>query len=366
MQTSWSPQQSEALAAVKRWLDDPHAPQIFRLFGYAGSGKTTIAREIPNLCRGRVLYATFTGKAALVLQRKGCLGASTIHSLIYQPTEDHRGRTVFHLNMASQLAGAGCLVLDECSMVDAKMADDLASFGVRMLVLGDPEQLPPVKGAGALTDHKPDFFLSEIHRQAANNPIIRMSMDIREGRGIAFGTYGESRVCRMRDLQPDDIVAADQRVVGKNQTRRNWNRTIRELRGLKDHSQPVAGDRLICLRNNRENGLLNGGLWDTVSVGNGGFGVIPLTIREEGEGRVLRTYAWPHPFKGEEIVMPWGRRAEADEFDFGYTITAHKAQGSQWSHVVVRDESGVFREDSRRWLYTAVTRAAERVTVIRE
>ena len=66
-------------------------------------------------------------------------------------------------------------------MVDEELGRDLLSFGKPVLVLGDPAQLPPVKGGGFFTEAEPDIMLTEVHRQAADNPIIRMSMVVREG-----------------------------------------------------------------------------------------------------------------------------------------------------------------------------------------
>ena len=82
--TNWSPQQDSAIKSAAEWIKKPGKQQIYRIFGYAGTGKTTLAKELARMVKGKVLYATFTGKAALVLRNKGCDGASTIHSLIYK------------------------------------------------------------------------------------------------------------------------------------------------------------------------------------------------------------------------------------------------------------------------------------------
>ena len=67
-------------------------------------------------------------------------------------------------------------------MVDEDLGQDLLSFGTPVLVLGDPAQLPPVKGGGFFTEAEPDIMLTEVHRQAADNPIVRMSMIDPRGR----------------------------------------------------------------------------------------------------------------------------------------------------------------------------------------
>ena len=96
----------------------------------------------------------------------------------------------FSLNRQSPIAKAKLVIIDECSMVDEELGRDLMSFGTPILVLGDPGQLPPISGGGFFTEHEPDFLLTEIHRQARDNPIIRMALDVREGRELMYGDYG--------------------------------------------------------------------------------------------------------------------------------------------------------------------------------
>ncbi len=255
----WSAEQAAALERVGRWLKHGDEP-VFRLFGYAGVGKTTLARHVAEHAPAKAAFAAFTGKAALVLRSKGCAGATTIHSLIYNASEDNDGRPSFTLNKDGPASRAGLIVIDECSMVDEALGRDLLSFGKPILVLGDPAQLPPVKGAGFFTDSPPDVMLTEIHRQAADNPIIRLSQAIREGGEIAYGDYGETRVMRRDEINAETVMAADQVLVGLNKTRRAYNLRIRELSGRAGLT-PTAEDKLVCLRNDHAKGLLNGGLW---------------------------------------------------------------------------------------------------------
>ena len=96
---------------MQKWLAEKRGPQVFRLFGYAGSGKTTLAKNLAQDVRGPVLYGAFTGKASLVLRKKGCDGASTIHSMIYKPVEDPKtGHTEFTLNQDSDVAISSLVV----------------------------------------------------------------------------------------------------------------------------------------------------------------------------------------------------------------------------------------------------------------
>jgi exodeoxyribonuclease-5 len=368
----WSPQQDAAIRDVKTWLADKHGKQVFRLFGYAGTGKTTLARELAATVKGTVLYATFTGKAALVLRKKGCDDASTIHSLIYQvDTNSRTGEAKFKLNKESALAGAALLVIDEVSMVGEELANDLLSFGTRVLVLGDPAQLPPVKDEGFFINAAADVMLTEVHRQAADNPIIRMSMDIREGRRLVPGAYGESLVLRNGSVDRDEMSAhvlrADQLICGLNRSRTTFNRRIRALKDLAGADQPwhpAMGDRLICLRNNRTKHLFNGGLWNASTVKNLGGALSIEVLSQDEERDPLTVEVFEQFFCGTEQELDWRERRKREEFTFGWAITCHKSQGSQWDGVIVFDESGAFRDARANWLYTAVTRAAERVTVV--
>ncbi len=360
----FSAQQDDALRRVAAWLQ-AGTPQVFRLFGYAGTGKTTLARHIAEHVEGEVAFGAFTGKAAAVLRAKGCRDASTIHSMIYRTRESDEGGPLFALNRSGPAAKADLIIIDECSMVDEELGRDLLSFGKQVLVLGDPAQLPPVKGGGFFTEAEPDVMLTQVHRQAADNPIIRLSMAVREGYGFDRGTYGESRVIGRRDIDPATVMAADQVLVGLNRTRRLYNARIRELHGFRD-PLPAAGEKLVCLRNDKSKGLLNGGIW-TVQAPRppqGGFVRLDIVPEDEPRRRPVEVHVLPEFFEGREDEIPPMLRRESDEFTYGYALTVHKAQGSQWDDVVLFDESFAFREHRARWLYTGITRAAKRITIV--
>ncbi|MEM8936063.1 MAG: AAA family ATPase, partial [Pseudomonadota bacterium] len=338
--------------------------QVFRLFGYAGAGKTTLARHIADDADGDVSFAAFTGKAAYVMRQKGCVDATTIHALIYRPSAaDDDGAPSFTIRRDAPASKADLIIVDECSMVDEDLGRDLLSFGKPVLVLGDPAQLPPVKGGGFFTDAEPDVMLTEIHRQAADNPIIRLSMAIRENEPFSEIT-DQCRVISKEDLSTEDTLAADQVLVGSNKTRKRYNERLRALHGFADVT-PEAGERLVCLRNNKKKGLLNGGVWTVASRRSPRKDRVRLSVTPEEGGRAI-TVSTPRAFftDGPETV-PFQNRRGADEFDYGYALTVHKAQGSQWDSLVLFDESYMFREHRLRWLYTGVTRAAEKLVVVR-
>ncbi|MHA1158473.1 MAG: ATP-dependent DNA helicase [Alphaproteobacteria bacterium] len=380
----WSPQQEAALGTVRAWLAAGEAP-VFRLFGYAGTGKTTLARHIADtaddagtgkttLARhiadtadGEVVFAAYTGKAAHVMRARGCRGAGTIHSLIYRTRgEDENGPT-FVLNDDSAAGRAALVIIDECSMIDEEIGRDLLSFATPVLVLGDPAQLPPIAGGGFFTDAEPDVMLTEVHRQAAGNPIIRMSMTVREGGQLDYGAYGESRVIERGDLDAEAALSSDILLVGRNVTRQGYNTRIRALLGH-EAPVPIADDALVCLRNNRRRGLLNGSLWTVAEALRRRKGLLRYVIApQDGDGGRRQPLVSIHPsyFDGDAEALTPSIRRRSDAFDFGYALTVHKAQGSQWDDVMLFDESYAFREHRNRWLYTGITRAAERLTIVR-
>ncbi|WP_136656369.1 ATP-dependent RecD-like DNA helicase [Nitratireductor sp. XY-223] len=373
----FSRQQDEALQAVARWLGEGQSP-LFRLFGYAGTGKTTLARHFAEQVDGDVQFAAFTGKAAQVLRSKGASNAKTIHSLIYRPRgeetveDEETGKTsvapMFSLNRQSPIAKASLVIVDECSMVDEELGRDLMSFGTPILVLGDPGQLPPVSGGGFFTEHEPDYLLTDIHRQARDNPIIDLAMRVREGIDIGYGDWGTARVITKSDVTTELVLDADQVLLGINRTRRRYNQRLRELKGF-DAKYPQAGDKLVCLRNDPAKGLLNGSLWqvmtssrETVKPG------INLIVKPEDDDMnrgAAKIKLLKQAFEDPDAEVPWQTRRRYDDFDYGYALTVHKAQGSQWDRIVLFDESYAFRDSRERWLYTAITRAAEELTIVR-
>lgn len=406
----WAPQQEAALKAVGAWLRDRSASQVFKLFGYAGTGKTTMARHIADTAGREVLFGAYTGKAAHVLRSKGCANASTIHQMIYlakdksklklielersldearymaklegdttnrelvnlekevREERERLSQPAFTLNMQSEVQYAGLVIIDECSMVDGRMGDDLLSFGTKVLVLGDPAQLPPVGGGGFFTNGEPDVMLTDIHRQAKDNPIIAMATKVRKQERLKLGDYGESCVIEKAKLDPTIPLGADQLLVGRNKTRHGANRRLRELHGFVDSALPVAGDKVVCLRNNHDLGLLNGSLWcvddslHTPEMEDRLY--LTISPLDDGMDYSFPVETWTAPFAGQEFTIPWWERKEAEEFDYGYALTVHKAQGSQWANVVLFDESFVFRADRWKWLYTGITRAADTITVV--
>lgn len=399
MAHDWSPQQVVALDRVGRWLREKNKP-FFTLAGYAGTGKTTLAKHLTASVDGMVYYACYTGKGAHVLRRTGIPNVSTIHKLIYKPKDksqehlrkliaerlelqkhdplptvllakveaqikieqDNLARPMFALNDESPLTGAALLVVDEYSMVDWQMREDLLSFGCPILLLGDPGQLPPVRGNPGFPG-QPDVLLTEIHRQAENNPIIWLSREVREGRSLKPGAYDDTLIVRYGDVPKDEIakyvLGCDQLLVGRNATRASSNARARELLGHRN-VLPEQGDKLVCLRNNHDVGLLNGQMWTarTDAVFDGQYVILDLLGEEEGQR--IECIAHADYFHGN-TPEPWTRK-DAEEFDYGNALTVHKSQGSQWDTTTLFDEW--YSQHRKEWLYTGLTRAAVKTTIV--
>jgi exodeoxyribonuclease-5 len=204
-----------------------------------------------------------------------------------------------------------------------------------------------------------------VHRQAAGNPIVRLSMQIRAGEKLALGDHGAMRVVSRNSIDAELVKGADQVLVGLNKTRRAYNKRLRELLGHKE-TMPEVGEKLVCLRNDKTKGLLNGAIFKVVKAsGMRQRRFRMLLAPEDSPGaKGVRVGVLPAFFEGTEESIAFAQRRESDEFDFGYALTVHKAQGSQWDHVVLFDESWAFRENRERWLYTGVTRAAKSLTVV--
>ena len=422
--------QAAAIAEVRDWFENrTKDQQVFRLFGYAGSGKSTVLKfALDDLglsphrsakdgsCVPGVVTATFTGKAALVLSRKGT-PARTIHSLIYsviESTEEEIAaaaakvqeaetaarrltgfdRTAaeagieamrqalsamkhprFALNPQSDAADARLIVLDEVSMVGEEMARDLMSFGKPILVLGDPGQLPPIKGEGAFTRDAPDVMLTEIHRQAAESAIIRLATMARMGEPIGFGVY-DAHVAKLRkgDITPDQALRGGQLICGLNATRFQLNNAMRAAAGLGGTCLPTGGaEKIICLKNDNSLGLINGMFLTLEDIVDEGSLYFSAVVHDEGgrrvtpfdsDGRLGRLRIYKGHFEdhvsydAKRHDRDWREKRKLTEATFGWAITAHKAQGSQWENVIVWDDGlGRSEIDRRRWLYTAITRA---------
>lgn len=377
--------------AVQRFYDNEKYTVIS---GYAGTGKSTLVKFIVQALPvdpSDVIFATFTGKAAQVLLSKGNENAMTLHRLLYESIP--RADGTFY-RRKRQILGYKVVIVDEVSMAPKEMMELLFShYGVYVICLGDPFQLPPIdKNADNHLLDEPHIFLDEVMRQALDSDIIKLTMDIRHKKPIQNFVGKDVQVLDQTQLTTGMLLWADQIICGTNKTRIEMNNHMRNL--LDRSNDPEDGDKVICLRNYwdywADNGdyLVNGTIgflnnvystfnvlpqWyggNTVPIiqanftsdSNADYGNLQMDKKEiltgeksldrKTEFRLMRS-------KKFSSLVPM-------DFTYGYCITCHKAQGSQWNKVLVIEEKFPFdKEEHARWLYTACTRAIDKLVIIR-
>ena len=365
--------------------------------GYAGSGKSTLVKFIVsalNIPEDEVCYVAYTGKAATVLKQKGCTNAMTAHKLLYWSSPTPTGRFIFKPRTTLENPYQ-VIVVDEISMLPKPMWDLLLRHKVYILALGDPGQLPPInKDEDNHVLDNPHIFLDEIMRQAQESEIIRLSMHVREGNPLS--TF-EAAGAQVQIFRPNQIVSgmyswADQILCATNAKRIELNNYIRSQKGFNPNA-PEIGDKIISLRNHWQT-ISTSGSW---ALTNGAIGTItkydiekphlPFYISQtpieymmtdmvlEDEDTFIRLpIDYQHFITGAPSLTPrqsylLNKNENAPdapfEFAYAYAITTHKAQGSEWDKVLVFEEGFPFnKEEHRRWLYTAVTRAKDKLVLI--
>ena len=369
--------------------------------GYAGTGKSTLVKFIINALQQYgvdpeidVCYAAFTGKATQVLQKKGNPNTSTLHKLLYKSIPKQTGGYIRIPKKRGEIEYKA-IVVDETSMVPMTLMQQLFKHGIYLICLGDPFQLPPInpKEDNHLLDN-PHIFLDEVMRQAAESEIIRLSMDIRAGKEIKFEKGKECQVLPKSDLTVDMLSWADQVLCATNATRTNLNQQMRKLNGKS--GDPQNGDKVICTRNywdifdTADNAMVNGTIGYLQNTFSQHFTlpnylrsnvkVLPILtgsiVTDEGESFNNLDMDY-NMFTTEKPTLDWktsyrlGQNERTRglipiEIIYGYAITCHRAQGSEWDKVLVVEEGFPFKKDEHaRWLYTACTRAASRLVLVR-
>jgi exodeoxyribonuclease-5 len=379
-----SPDQQKVLEDLQDWFSAKDKPQYITLGGYAGTGKTTLIAWFRQQLHKqntelKVAFCSYTGKAARVLRTRlneehaihRHDSISTIHALIYTPIENDRKEIVGwerKQDMAYNL-----IIVDEASMIDTDIWNDLLRYQIPILAVGDHGQLPPIKGNFNLMQ-TPQLRLEKIHRQAEGNPIIALSILAREEGEIPVGKFAPG-VRKLRQVEDPEFVDdlrrySEERLIlcGYNTTRVKLNKYIRNLREFESEF-PRTGDRVICLRNNHTEQIYNGMLGTIRSIGVADADWYDAEIDLDNEESIYRGKILASQFNSTEAINFTDQRyrsIKGDLFDFGYAITVHKAQGSQAPRVILFEErfKQMDEEMWRRWLYTAVTRAESELFII--
>lgn len=355
--------------------------------GYAGTGKSTLVKFIVaalELEEKDVAYCSFTGKAAQVLSRKGCANATTAHKLLYRAKMMADGSFVLFPKKRGDLSYK-LIVCDEISMLPANLWNLLLRHNIPIICLGDPAQLPPIGEDNGVLQH-PHIFLDEIMRQAQESEIIRLTMEIRENKPLNFRKGNEVIVIPQQEVVTGMYDWADQVIAATNKKRKEINNDMRLLKfGTTFQNEPIVGDKIVSLKNDWN--IINK---DGEALVNGSIGYINdiefeddvpyygtkahctfMPDSNSGEMNMLLDYNYlaygvETCSKDKFWIFKKNKLAVPHLFDYGYCITCHRAQGSEWDNVLVFEERFPFdRDEHRRWLYTAATRAAKKLVIVR-
>lgn len=350
-----SPDQQKAIDKIESFIAGKWYTkrQYLSLHGLAGTGKTFILAELARRHPSAIL-AAYTGKAAHVLHQRIGMNVSTIHSAFFdfkglgideerggkKPTFDPREQKVDRLVM-----------LDESSMIGTKVAEVLLNTEARIIAAGDPGQLPPVRDTQFFDTA--DIMLHQIHRQALDSPIIRQAHSIRTN--MKYCDDGDDFRVVPR-ATPDEVIEADVLLCYTNKTRMLGNMKKRQYLGI--DGPPRRGEPLVCLKNNHRIGVLNGASYDLAADVDPNDPAIVIML-DGGPVQIdLATIEGVDPdFRFNQYEEGW------TPFAYGYAMTVHRSQGSEWNKVILIDECN--NEDRRAVLYTGVTRAAQSIIVIR-
>lgn len=364
---------------------------IFVIAGYAGTGKSTVLSQvlmnmgIPNY---KIAYVTYTGKAAVVLRQKG-LSAYTIHKLIYNVSiSKTTGEPIFR-KKPKLPSNIELICIDELGMVPQKIMEDILSFGIPILGLGDPGQLPPIYGENEFISN-PDVFLTEVFRQKGDSDLLTLATDIRNGVDVYNTSYPNGGVeIYSGEFDHSRMNQYDQILCSKNINRTNININFRNMMRI-NTPLPIAGEKVICGLNNFSecypykdidvclvNGLMGITTTDAIEIDND---VIYFKFQPDKMNIQIPVYAKKQPFLDNYEDFGNSVSATGDEqfkvslyedrivnvFDYAYAITTHKSQGSEWDNVLVYDDC-FYHDDKNygRWLYTSVTRAKKSVTIVK-
>lgn len=355
-----SNEQCEIVHACVDDIRTKRSPYI-TLAGHAGTGKTTIVKEIVKILRDthklKVNIVAPTGKAAQVLSKKG-IPATSVHRLIYEVQS-----LVPLVFRRTDKLSCDVVIVDEASMVNSEMMRDILSFKKMVLFVGDHGQLSPIGNDPGLMK-SPDYILTKIFRQAEGSDIIDFATFAREfpdlnlRQKVLISKYTDvvnAKPGALRDIAY--LKSFDQIICGRNNTRHMINGILR----LNKSYVPVIREKVICLKNDYQHGIVNGEQFIVDSVFD------PCEENEyrteirllNSEGSLITVPFWADFFSDNTLTIR-DKPRDLVWLDLAYAVTCHKSQGSEWDNILVINES--FGPDKQRWTYTAITRAAKKLT----
>ena len=362
--------------------------QVFQFTGPPGTGKSVVLSEILkrlHLPLTQVAPMAFTGAAAIVMRLKGLINAKTIHSWLYEPKEvplrDKLGHPIMdtYLNrpimvikfVPKDLSGIRLIIFDEGWTVPLSMKKHILKTGAKIIVAGDPDQLPPVADEPAFFTSGKIYRLTQVMRQAAGSPIVYLANRAIKGLPIHTGLYGSVLVITEDELTDTMLRYSPVVLCGKNITRDRYNDHIRHNIFHYDGDLPSYGEKLICRHNNwaiENAGIsLTNGLTTTVinSPDVSGFDGKAFTVDlvpDIAPNILFKDIRADYKYLNADKTMRDSIKNAgyyADNlFEYGYTQTVHLAQGSQWNNGIYIEE--YIKPDINNHLnYTAITRFSQ-------
>lgn len=384
--------------AIQRY--EQHEPYTV-LAGPAGSGKSATLKFIisalglnPEL---DVCFTAPTGKAAQVLKKRGNPNALTLHKLLYWAQQDKNGKYRFVPKPRDKIEDFKLICVDEVSMVDPRIWNQLLTLDIPILAMGDNHQLPPVSPEG---DNgvllNPHIILTEIMRQEKGSEIIDFATFLRQGNAVNdYKERGEQvKVISKNELRDGHYLWADQILCATNTTRTQGNFDKRVMLGL-DPNKPCFGDSIISLKNHwgfmsdKEEPLINGSIgkiidynvesiWLPRYIYQGKYNLMLADIETE-DGEIYREVPIDYDclLTGKktltdkaEMQLKKCKNYEGPipfEMNYSYFATTWKFQGDQANKVLLFEERFPFDVDThRRYMYTGATRAVERLVVVKK
>jgi len=385
--------QQLALEDLIDWfVTDSNKQQVFKLFGYAGTGKTTLIKFLFEYLRSsgakiesQIKIGTLSWKASKVLKKKGIKQAQSIHSLIYISYKDKKNRWRHTKRDLEYFKNIKMIVIDEASVVTKSMRKEIESLGCLVLYVGDPFQLPPIEKYGETDDFFDswDVLLTEIVRQSANDQIIRLSMMLRNFEDFKVGTYDSVIIKNKYKHNTNDnlkYITNDSIILcGTNKTRKSLNESARVLKGHNPKNMPNNNEPLILFSGFNKKQIFN----SDIIYGVNDLNEDPIRddveyfgfTKEEDDDECLLYNDDPSDEKslipmiyhdGENSKKQMLKiRGKGILWSFNYAISVHKAQGSEWDNILIYDESYCWKnEEKYRWQYTALTRAKKYATIL--
>ena len=377
--------------SIKWWKS---SEQLFQISGHAGTGKTFLLYRIIDALGvpfDKIAFMAYTGQAAIVMRNAGMTTAKTIHSTLYEPVEvpvmrpdgtyeldPYYNKPITKINFVPRdLTGISLFVIDEAGMVDETIGKEVMKRGIKTLVIGDLDQLPPITGDSYFLKNGYVHTLTEIMRQAEDNPIIYLAERALKGLPIETGIYGNSKVIYRDELTDYEIVHSDMIICATNKTRDMINMNYRHNILRCNSELPVVGEKMICRKNNW---LL---MSDGISLVNGLSGIVTRSPGVEGfDGRTYTIDFQPYMCGGifidltcdyqylissndKKKFLKNSKYSTGEKMEYAYAITTHLSQGSQYNNGIYIEEF-LRRDIQRNLLYTGITRFKDRIIYVKE